>query len=227
MDGVVLAAAGASERMGGGPSKAVRPLLGVPVFLRALRPLLEAAPGAQVVVAARRADHAAIADVLVGWPIAAGFRVVEGGATRQESVARAVAALAPDVEVVLVHDAARPLLTAALARRVLDAARRDGAAVPVLLPADSVHEVDGEGRIARALPRDRLRLVQTPQGARADLLRRALADAGAKGVVATDEVGLLLAAGVPVTAVEGEPENRKITLPADWRAAEDALSRRA
>jgi 2-C-methyl-D-erythritol 4-phosphate cytidylyltransferase len=227
VDGIVLAAAGGSERMGGGPSKAMRPLGGVPVWLRALEPLLAGAPGAAAVVVVRARDRAAVLDLVAGHGALRGVRVVEGGATRQESVARGVAALPDAVEVVLVHDAARPLATAGLVRRVLDAARRDGAAAPVVPVADSLHEVGSDGRLARSLDRERVRAVQTPQGARADLLRRALERARETGARATDEVALLLAAGVPVTPVEGEAENAKITVPADWRRAEDEVARRA
>jgi 2-C-methyl-D-erythritol 4-phosphate cytidylyltransferase len=226
MDGVVLAAAGASERMGGGPSKVLRPLGGLPVFLRALDPFLRTLPGAPVVLAVRPEDRAAVADLVLGHAGLRHVRTVAGGATRQESVARAVAALPDDVEVVLVHDAARPLASPALVRRVLDAARRDGAAAPALLLSDSVHEVDAQGRLARSVDRAGLRAVQTPQAARADLLRRAIAEAERAGRRATDEVGLLVAAGVPVTPVEGEPENLKLTTPRDWAAAEAVLARR-
>jgi 2-C-methyl-D-erythritol 4-phosphate cytidylyltransferase len=226
MDGVILAAAGASERFGTGPSKVLRPLGGAPVFLRALEPLLEACPGAAVVVATRAADRPAFADLVLGHGALRGVRLVEGGATRQQSVARAVASLPEEVEVVLVHDAARPLATAALVRRVLEAARRDGAAAPALAVSDSVHHVGDDARISRALPRESLRAVQTPQAARADLLRRALAEAERAGRTATDEVGLLVGAGVPVTVVDGDPENLKLTVPADWVAAEAILERR-
>jgi 2-C-methyl-D-erythritol 4-phosphate cytidylyltransferase len=226
VDVIVLAAAGSSERMGGGASKAMRPLGGVPVWLRALEPLLRGAPGAAAVVVVRAPDRPAVLDLVAGHGALRAVRVVEGGATRQESVARGVEVLPEGVDVVLVHDAARPLASAGLVRRVLDAARRDGAAAPVVPLADSLHEVDADGRLVRALDRERLRAVQTPQGARAALLLRALAHARETGLRATDEVGLLLAAGVPVTAVEGEPENVKITLPSDWRRVEDALARR-
>jgi 2-C-methyl-D-erythritol 4-phosphate cytidylyltransferase len=92
---------------------------------------------------------------------------------------------------------------------------------------DSLHRVGGDGSFSKAVPRDGLRAVQTPQAARSDLLRRAFAEAERNGREATDEVSLLLAAEVPVTAVDGDAENVKITTPDDWRAAEAILDRRA
>jgi 2-C-methyl-D-erythritol 4-phosphate cytidylyltransferase len=224
--GLVLTAAGGSTRFGGA-SKVLAPLLGMPVLVRAAEPFRAAFPGLPIVVTARAEDRAAVEAALAADARLEGAVVVEGGATRQASVAAGLAALPDDVGVVLVHDAARPCVTRDLVRRVAGAAERDDAAAPALPLADTVHRVDDEGRLVETLPRSALRAVQTPQAARLPLLRRAVEEAARLRLEATDEVGLLLAIGIAVTAVPGDPENLKVTLPEDLLRAEEILRRRA
>jgi len=224
--GLVLTAAGSSSRFGTG-SKVLAPLAGVPVLVRAARPFVEALGALPTVVTVREEDRAAVLALVRAEPALAHATLVTGGATRQESVALGLAALPAEVEVVLVHDAARPLVTPALVRAVAEAARRDGAAAPTLEVTDSVHALDSTGRLGTALDRASLRAVQTPQAARADLLRRAFAAGERARLLATDEVGLLLAAGIPVTPVPGDPENRKVTTLKDLARLEESLRARA
>jgi 2-C-methyl-D-erythritol 4-phosphate cytidylyltransferase len=219
MDGLVLVAAGRSERFGGALPKVLVRLRGTPVLVRALKPFRVAVDALAVAIVARAEDVRAVERLV------SRAAVVPGGATRAESVRLGVAALPADVETILVHDAARPLAGVVLVRRVLDAARRDGAAAPVLPVTESVHRLepaagDGPARLVEALDRSRIVVAQTPQAARADLLRRALAEAEAAGLEPTDEVQALLAAGIPVTAVPGERDNLKITVPEDLAFAE-------
>lgn len=224
--GLVLTAAGSSSRFGTG-SKVLSPLAGIPVLVRAARAFVEALGALPTVVTVRAEDRAEVEALARSEPALSGARLVLGGATRQESVARGLAALPEGVEVVLVHDAARPLVPPALVRAVAEAARRDGAAAPALPVVDSVHAIDASGRLATALDRAHLRAVQTPQGARADLLRRAFAAAARRQREATDEVGLLLAAGIPVTPVPGDPSNAKVTTLEDLERMERDLRARA
>ena len=226
MLGLVLTAAGASVRFGGDASKLLVPLAGVPVLVRAARPFRAAYPDCAVVVTAREGDREAFLRALGADPALAGASVVEGGGSRQESVRRGLAALPDAVTIAMVHDAARPLATVDLVRRVAGAAERDGAAAPALPCSDTVHRVDPDGRFVQALPRAELRAAQTPQAARLSLLRRAHEEAARRGVEATDEVGLLLAAGFAVAAVPGDPDNVKITTPDDLAFAEAVLGRR-
>ena len=144
--------------------------------------------------------------------------VVEGGASRSGSVRRGLAAVPVDVGVVLVHDAARPLASPALFARVV-AAVRSGAegVVPVVPVVDTVRSLDGG-----PLDRDRMRIVQTPQGFGADALRRAHAASGD----ATDDAGLVEAAGGRIVLVEGERANLKVTEPADLAVATALLGAR-
>ena len=135
-----------------------------------------------------------------------------GGATRSASVRSGLAAVPHDVDIVCVHDAARPLATVDLYRRVIGAvAAGADAAVPGVPVADTIKVIDPDGRVVATPDRATLRAVQTPQAFRADALRRAHEDAGE----ATDDAALIEALGGSVVVVEGEPHNRKITTPDD------------
>ena len=149
--------------------------------------------------------------------------IVRGGEKRQDSVwqgFRLLSAAAP--EVVLVHDGARPLVSADLISRVVAAARASGAAVPVLAIEDTIKEVR-DGRIAGTVDRTFLARAQTPQGFRYDILKKALEAARHERFWGTDEAALAERAGIPVTAVAGDPRNIKITTPIDIPIAEALL----
>jgi 2-C-methyl-D-erythritol 4-phosphate cytidylyltransferase / 2-C-methyl-D-erythritol 2,4-cyclodiphosphate synthase len=150
-------------------------------------------------------------------------RVVQGGATRAESSRHGVGALSRDVELVLVHDAARPLASADLVTRVVQAARRDGAAIPGLPPVSTIKRAQG-GSSAGTVPRDTLRCAQTPQGFRRDLLARAFVAARKDAFDGTDEASLVERLGERVTIVDGERRNLKITVPDDLSVAEALLA---
>lgn len=142
--------------------------------------------------------------------------VVEGGDTRSASVANGLAAVAVDAEVVLVHDAARPLASDALFGRVIEAVRSGAdAVVPVVAVVDTIRSVDGG-----TVDRDRLRAVQTPQGFRAEVLRAA----HRVGAAATDDATLVEDIGGEVVLVDGERSNLKITEPSDLDVAAALLA---
>ena len=147
---------------------------------------------------------------------------VAGGARRQDSVRRGLHHLTSSVELVLIHDAARPFVDAALVERVIVAARRTGAAVPAVQARDTVKHTAPDGtRVLKTIPRDQVWLAQTPQGFRADLLRDVVGDDGAADV--TDEAMLVEGAGQPVELVDGDPRNIKITTPDDLAQARRTL----
>lgn len=210
-----MPAAGAGLRLGGGTPKALRSLGGVTMLVRA--------------VAALHGEVSAVAvAVPAGWEpqvqrwLGPGVRVVTGGATRTASVGVALAALPTDLDVVLVHDAARALAPAELAQRVVAAVLAGAAgAVPALSITDTVKEVDATGRVIATCDREMLRTVQTPQAFRPEVLAAAHARAGAGG--ATDDAALVEALGLPVVTVPGDPRARKITTMADLAAAEATL----
>jgi 2-C-methyl-D-erythritol 4-phosphate cytidylyltransferase len=149
--------------------------------------------------------------------------IVHGGERRQDSVwqgFRLLNTAAP--EVVLIHDGARPLVSTELISRVIEAARADGAAVPVLAIEDTIKEVR-EGRVAGTVDRTFLARAQTPQGFRYDVLKKAMDAARRDRFYGTDEAALVERVGLPVTAVAGDPRNIKITTPVDIPIAEALL----
>ncbi len=147
--------------------------------------------------------------------------VVEGGTTRAESVRLGLAAVPAAAEVIVVHDAARPLASDALFRSVIDAVLSDGAggAIPGVPVSDTIKVVDGASNVTRTLDRAALVAVQTPQAFGAEVLRRAHAAGGE----ATDDAALVEALGATVRVVPGDPRNLKITTPADLGTAEGLL----
>ncbi|MDT0633103.1 2-C-methyl-D-erythritol 4-phosphate cytidylyltransferase [Rubrivirga sp. S365] len=214
--GVVLPAGGAGRRMGGDVPKQFRLLGGAPVLVQTLRAFARhPALGAAVVVVPAGEEAAAGARLREHGAAAA---VVAGGPTRQASVANGVAALPADVNLVLVHDAVRPFVSADVVSRVVAAARAGGAAAAAVPVADTLRQGGAGPLFGETVPRDGLWAMQTPQGARRDWLVRAHANAGRS--VATDEVGLLQGAGYPVRIVEGDARNLKLTRPSDWALAE-------
>jgi 2-C-methyl-D-erythritol 4-phosphate cytidylyltransferase len=159
---------------------------------------------------------------------AEGHQRVVGGASRSESVRNALAA-APEAEIAVVHDAARPLVTAELVERCIAAIHAPGvtgavAAAPV---TDTIKEADAAGRVLRTLDRQTLWSIQTPQVFWAEPLRTALAADAAVLGAATDDAGLVEAAGGTVAIVEAPRENLKVTTALDLAVAELLLSRRA
>jgi 2-C-methyl-D-erythritol 4-phosphate cytidylyltransferase len=145
-------------------------------------------------------------------------RVVEGGASRSASVRCGLAAVPDEADVIVVHDAARPLATAALFDAVVASATGHGAAICAVPVSDTIKRVDG-GLVIDTLDRDHLVAVQTPQAFDAALLRRA----HASGAEATDDAALVELLGASVSVVPGDAHNVKITTPADLRAAEQFL----
>ncbi len=223
----ILLAAGGSRRMGGA-DKLWADLAGEPLIARPLR-TLATMPEVDLLVVVAPAGRHAMLKTLAG-EAAAQLRCVEGGARRQDSVAAAIAA-APEAAWYLVHDGARPLLSAALARATLSAARECGAAVPGAPVTDTLKRVDAGGRVIETLDRGAsragLRAVQTPQAFAGALLRRAHASSHDD---ATDDAALVERLGEPVQVIDGDPANMKVTTAADlelvraWQGAAGGLS---
>lgn len=223
----LVLAAGRGERLRSALPKAFVPLAGRSLLARSLEALARVSEIDLVVpvVAADEMDRfAAGAAERAGLPKLA--PPVAGGRERQASMAAGLAALPPDVMLVAVHDAARPLVRAADVSRVIAAARESGAALLVTPVIDTVKRVRG-GVVLDTPERAEHYAAQTPQVFRVELLREALEKARADGVVATDDAQLVERLGVVVRAVEGDPTNRKITRPEDLAWAELELARRA
>ena len=217
----ILLAAGRSRRMGG-IDKAWAGLGGKPLLAWPLAMLAGLDGVEAIVVVAGEERRAQIEALAAEHAPGVEVRWAAGGARRRDSVAAGLAA-APEAAWALVHDAARPLASAALARRVLDAAREHGAAVPGLAVADTVKAVDADGRVTATLDRSTLRAAQTPQAFDAALLRRAHA---AGGDDATDDAQLVERLGEPVWVVEGEPGAMKVTTADDLERVRSLVERR-
>jgi 2-C-methyl-D-erythritol 4-phosphate cytidylyltransferase len=220
----IVPAAGDGTRLGADRPKALVPLAGEPLVVHAVRGLRESEVVDRVVVVAPGSAEPDLAAALLpeweGW-----VSVVEGGATRQASVAAGIASLSPDHDLVLVHDAARSLVPPGVVVRVVDALLAGAPAViPVLPVADTIKRVR-KGRVLETVDRTELYAVQTPQGFRRDVLVAAHAGAD-RTAPATDDAALVERSGVEVCVVDGDPEAFKITRPLDLRIAEAVLSSR-
>jgi 2-C-methyl-D-erythritol 4-phosphate cytidylyltransferase len=186
-------------------------------------------------VAVRAAEiervQAQIAEYAAEYGFAGRVHVVEGGNHRQESVANALAALPaqPD-DIVLVHDAVRPLIDAATIDRTIDAVIEHGAAIVGLPAVDTIKQVERTAHgalVTSTIPREFVVLAQTPQGFRCGLLRQSFAEATADGFIGTDEASVVERAGHPVAVVPGSAINLKITQQGDLALAEFYLHQRA
>ncbi|MFE6754617.1 2-C-methyl-D-erythritol 4-phosphate cytidylyltransferase [Streptomyces sp. NPDC057684] len=229
----VIPAAGRGVRLGPGAPKALRALNGTPMLIHAVR-AMAASRSVSLVVVVAPPDEASAAEVKTlladhALPERTDFVVVPGGETRQESVKLGLDALPPGIDVVLVHDAARPLVPVDTVDGVIEAVREGAPAVVPALPlADTVKQVearnDGGPELVVATPeRARLRAVQTPQGFdRATLVR-------AHETVTdnvTDDASMVEQLGEPVVVVPGHEEAFKVTRPLDLVLAEAVLARR-
>ena len=204
----------------GGTRKQFRSLGGAPVLVQTLRVFERHPAVASIIVAGPVGEADDLADELRAYDLTKLHAVVEGGATRQDSVGRGLDALPADTDLVLVHDAVRPFLPAERLSAVIDAARTHGAAALAIPTADTVRR--GGDTFGATVPRDGLWRMQTPQAFRLDLLREAHAAAEVSGTDApsTDEVELVQRLGHAVHVVEGSALTFKITTPDDWTLAE-------
>jgi 2-C-methyl-D-erythritol 4-phosphate cytidylyltransferase len=223
----VIVAAGEGRRLGAAGPKAFVPLAGRALFLHSLE-RLAGVPGLveQVLVvppgSAARTEEQWGAE-LRRYRVS---RVLEGGARRQDSAAAGFRAVAPEAGVVLIHDAARPLVRPADAARVAEAAARDGAALLAVPLSDTLKREGPPGRVAGTLDRRGLWRALTPQGFRREVYAAALERAARDGAEVTDDAALVEAAGGSVTLVEGDPGNLKVTTEGDLQAAEAMLRER-
>ncbi|MDH4318421.1 MAG: 2-C-methyl-D-erythritol 4-phosphate cytidylyltransferase, partial [Desulfobulbaceae bacterium] len=227
--GVIIPAAGSGSRMGADVPKQFLTLAGEMILHRTIARFLQLKEISTVAVAvAPDLLEKTKISLAARFPAASPARllVTAGGATRQESVRAGLAALPPDVEVVLVHDGARPLVDKGVILRCLIAIGEHGAVIAALPVYDTVKRVDLDGVIVDTVDRVGLWRAQTPQGARRDLLEQAFARASADNFSGTDEASLLEHCNIPVAVAAGSEENIKITRPEDLDFAEKILSRR-
>lgn len=228
----MLLAAGRGTRFGGPVPKAWLPLGGRTLLARSAERLARALPegmAAEALALVHADDRSTYVaqhgpDVERALGGRCPLRFVDGGATRQESMRNGLAACGPDVDLVLVHDAARALLPIAATRACIAAAAAHGAALLALPAPDTLKKVSPEGLVERTVDRAGVWLAQTPQVIRRDLLARAMASAAQAGFLGTDDVSLVERLGEPVAVVRGSPANLKITAPEDLPLAEAILA---
>lgn len=225
MNAVLILAGGSGIRVGGETPKQYLPVGGRTVLGWAIDAFARH-PGVDcLVVVCHAAWMSRGREIIAAAGKAKPIGLVAGGATRMESAWNGLRALVPDVEIALIHDAARPFVPAATISAVIEAARLHSAAIPVLETSDTMIEAesadDGGVRVARAVDRSRLRRVQTPQGFRLDVIHEAFERARADQIAnPTDDAGLVHRLGRPVACVPGAPEAFKITTAFDLQIAE-------
>jgi 2-C-methyl-D-erythritol 4-phosphate cytidylyltransferase len=231
---VIIPAAGLGTRMSAvsagakTKSKQFFELHGTPILFHTIRKFADHERVDEIVVALRRSETEGFLEQAKHEGLKKPLRVVEGGEHRQDSVANALAAIdaSPD-DIVLVHDAVRPLVDAETINGVIEAVKKYDAAIAGVPAVDTVKQVDrtADGAVVLAtVPRERMVMAQTPQGFRFGLLKKAFDEATADGFLGTDEASLIERAGGSVHVVMGSPRNLKITTPGDLELAEFFLS---
>jgi 2-C-methyl-D-erythritol 4-phosphate cytidylyltransferase/2-C-methyl-D-erythritol 2,4-cyclodiphosphate synthase len=218
--GAIIVAAGRGERAGGGIPKQFRMLGGQSVLARTLQALAGHGAVDRTVVVVNPQDTEHVAQVRAETGLS--FQTVSGGATRTDSVRAGLDALAADApDAVMIHDAARPFLSAALIDRLVQALASHDAVIPALPVSDALMRVTTDGAIAEPVDRAVVRAAQTPQAFRFDTLRAAYEQLG--GTSLADDAAVIMAAGGTVHTIPGEPGNYKLTTPEDFRRAEAGL----
>ncbi|HET7750148.1 MAG TPA: 2-C-methyl-D-erythritol 4-phosphate cytidylyltransferase [Terriglobales bacterium] len=228
---MVAAEAAPRSAVGKGPSKQFAELHGVPILVHTLRKFAASPLITEIYVALRKAEADSFRPRLEKEVLGKKVHLVEGGEHRQQSVANALAAVkaAPD-DIILVHDAVRPLVDEEIIENVVQGTEKHGAAIAGVPAVDTVKQVERSAEnaiITATVPRERVVLAQTPQGFRFSVLKKAFDEAAADGFVGTDEASLVERSGHAVAVVMGSARNLKITTPADLELAEFYMSRPA
>ena len=214
---VLILAGGSSQRMGG-VNKQFVPVGGIPVIIKSALAFEKSPVISGIIIAARECDIDKIHALCEEYGITKLKSIVPGGASRTLSARNAYSA-SHDADIIMVHDGARPFVTAELIERIAGAAAEYGAAIPAIPLKDTVKFIDGNGFSAGTPERDKLRAVQTPQAFRADIYSEMMLS----GREATDDAGLAEKIGIKVKLVDGDRENIKITTPEDIPADRPAL----
>lgn len=219
---VIIVAGGGGSRMGSARPKQFLFLDGAPILARTINRFAEALPGAEIVVVLPAAHVDFWRNLAARFDVKP-HTVAEGGVERFHSVRNGLATIKSEPELIAVQDGVRPLGSCEMIRRVVEAAERHGAAIPVVEPVDSFREVSGTGLAAsQIVDRSRLRIVQTPQVFRAEVLRRAYEAEFCAAF--TDDASVAEAAGQQIYLCEGETTNLKITRLEDLIIAEALLA---
>lgn len=219
----IFPAAGSSRRMGGGVNKNFLELAGEPILIRTLKTFsqVERVNFLIVVVAAHEVET--VEKLLRGTEGLKSWLVTTGGSERQYSIANGLKLLPDDAEIILVHDAARPLVSARTINNVIDAAEKFGGAIAAVPSKDTIKVVDAKGFVRQTPPRSELVAVQTPQGFRREILLRAYDKAAEENFLGTDDSSLVERLGIKIKVVTSDYRNIKVTTPEDIFIAESFL----
>jgi len=221
--GVVIVAAGSGSRVGGAELKQFRWVAGKPMLLHSLQTFMMRGDVVSVVCVLPR-EYVADPPPWIFQCDIDRLMLSTGGRTRAESVANGLDDLPDEARIVLVHDAARPLIGGQTIDRVIAAARETGAALAALPVTDTLKEVGENGNVVRTVDRQRLWRAQTPQGFQREVIVRAHRDAAAARITSTDDAALCERLGIDVRVVQGSERAFKITEEQDFERAE-ALAR--
>lgn len=222
----IIVAAGSGSRMKAPVPKPFLELIERPLLLWSLQPFQASQLVDEIVIVVGEPDVDRAKALITFRDIHKVTAVVAGGATRQESVQNGLARLSPEVEIVLIHDGARPFVTPAIISSVIEGVLEKGAAVPVIAINDTIKQVNADGLIEKTIDRHPLRAAQTPQGFRVALLREAHVKAVENDFCGTDDACLVERLGHTIVPVDGNSENIKITTPDDMTRAESIAQRR-
>lgn len=219
----IFPAAGASKRMGGGVNKNLLELAGEPILIRTLKTFSQVERINNLIVVVAKHEVETVEELLRGVPELKAWRVTVGGSERQYSIANGLKLLPKDAEIILVHDAARPLVTVQTINAVIDAAKEFGGGIAAVPEKNTIKVVDAEGFVKYTPPRAELVSVLTPQGFRREILLKAYTKAAEKNFLGTDDSSLVERLGFKIKVVAGGYQNIKITTPEDMSIAETFL----
>ena len=223
MVSVIFPAAGQGKRMQAGINKVLLTLGGEPILTRTLKTFSTVEEVGELIVVVAADEVTAVERQLQKVVGLKPFQVAAGGSERQYSIYNGLQRVADTADVVLVHDAARPLVTTKTIQAVIDSARAKGGAIAAVPAKNTIKVVDKDGLVESTPPRSTLWEVQTPQGFRKDILLRANEQALQDNFLGTDDASLVERIGVPVAVVKSDYRNIKVTTPEDLLIAEAFL----
>ena len=220
----IFPAAGASRRMGGGKNKIFLELGGEPILIRTLKTFSQSSRINFLIVVVSENDFDDVEEILNSAEDLKPYKIVVGGSERQYSIANGLKFLPDDAEIVLVHDAARPLVSLKVIDEVIDAAEKFGGAIAAVPEKNTIKFIDAENFVTYTPPRSKLVEVQTPQGFRRELLLQAYEQAAADNFLGTDDSSLVERVGDRIKIVKSDYRNIKITTPEDFQIAESLIN---
>lgn len=221
---MVVLAAGSSQRMG--YDKITADLKGKPVILRTLQAFDDSECINEIIVVTRSESVAELSDIIDQAGLKKIKKVVEGGKTRAESSNIGVFHCSKNAKLIGIHDGARPLVTGDVILRCVKGARVGHACVPGIPPTDTIKQINVKHEVESTIPREKTRLIQTPQIFDSSLIKGALTKAISEGWSITDDASAVEKMGIKILVVDGSAENIKLTSPIDFYIAEKILDNR-